>query len=223
MAYKKDIKPWLKSEGLTWEDMDRLWNECCEVNKKCEVLRRADKNWSDLPMRTIRQIPTLKEETLQKQKEAEEARIRQEEHDRKVAEEKKYFAEHFDEIILKQIDDGEEVDSRHIRELVFNNSVENIYGENRRWSRSVTTIFELCGRYFSIDWEEGLTECQDNEFYNQPVEVFRNTKVVVTLSNSWDSKTEEVVSTGDCVSQLSSWLLEQKSAVNKIEFENRVK
>ena len=71
--------------------------------------------------------------------------------------------------------------------------------------------------------EEGLTECQDNEFYNQPVEVFRNTKVVVTLSNSWDSKTEEVVSTGDCVSQLSSWLLEQKSAVNKIEFENRVK
>lgn len=29
----------------------------------------------------------------------------------------------------------------------------------------------LCGRYFSIYWEEGLTEYQPNEFYDQPEEV----------------------------------------------------
>ena len=31
MAYKKDIKPWLKENGYTWRDMDRFWEECCEV------------------------------------------------------------------------------------------------------------------------------------------------------------------------------------------------
>lgn len=33
------------------------------------------------------------------------------------------------------------------------------------------SIVCLCGRYFSIYWEEGLTEYQENEFYDQPEEV----------------------------------------------------
>lgn len=222
MAYKKDIKVWLKANNLKWEDVDKMWEECCEVNSKCAMLKKAGKNWSDLNMCVICSIPTLKEETLQKQKEAEEARIRQEEHDKKVAEEKKYFSEHFDEVMVQRIDSGEEIEPCYIRELV-SNDIERSYGGNRRWSRTVTSIIELCGRFFSIDWEEGLTECQDNEFYNQPVEVFKNTEVIVTIHNSWDSTKEGVVENGEVSSQFSDWLRNQNAVVNKIEFQNKIK
>ena len=32
MAYKKDIKPWLKENNLTWEDVDRI----CEIILSCK-------------------------------------------------------------------------------------------------------------------------------------------------------------------------------------------
>ena len=48
---------------------------------------------------------------------------------------------------------------------------DEIEGDEHRWTRDVTTIFECDGRFFSIDWNRGLTEYQENEFYNQPQEV----------------------------------------------------
>lgn len=44
-------------------------------------------------------------------------------------------------------------------------------GECRRWQMSVKSIIKLCDRYFAIDWERGLTEMQENEFFEQPYEV----------------------------------------------------
>lgn len=44
-------------------------------------------------------------------------------------------------------------------------------GENRRWSRSVLTIMDISGRYYALSWEEGLTENQPSEYWEQPYEV----------------------------------------------------
>lgn len=44
-------------------------------------------------------------------------------------------------------------------------------GENRRWTRSVLTVVNIDGTNYAIDWEEGLTESQENMFYNQPYKV----------------------------------------------------
>ena len=49
--------------------------------------------------------------------------------------------------------------------------IDFITGENNRWTRSVTTIFKYKGKLYALDWEQGLTEYQDNEFYYQPYEV----------------------------------------------------
>ena len=73
--------------------------------------------------------------------------------------------------VLRKIDNKEKLDESELSDLVFECEVETKYGQNRRWSRSAITIVELGDRYFRIEWENGLTENQPNEFYKQPTEV----------------------------------------------------
>lgn len=57
--------------------------------------------------------------------------------------------------------------------------VDTIYDDElNRWSRNAQTIIKYKNKYYSILWEEGLTEYQDNEFYEQPYEVIKKTKVI---------------------------------------------
>ena len=71
----------------------------------------------------------------------------------------------------KKIDSGENLTESELKTLVYEYEVESEYGENGRWTRSVDTISTLGGRFFKTFWYEGLTECQEDEFYDQPVEV----------------------------------------------------
>lgn len=81
---------------------------------------------------------------------------------------------------LERFDKGETFSERELESLRWEfPEVETTYGENRRWSRSAQTIFEVNGRLFALDWDEGLTENQENEFYNQPYEVEKRTKTIV--------------------------------------------
>ena len=81
---------------------------------------------------------------------------------------------------LKRFNNGEKFSESELNALRWEfNEVETIYGENRRWSRSAQTIFDVQGRLFALDWEEGLTENQENEFFNQPYEVEKRTKTIV--------------------------------------------
>ena len=84
-----------------------------------------------------------------------------------------------DQEFLERFDKGEKFSESELDSLRWEfNEVETLYGENRRWSRSAQTIFEVQGRLFALDWEEGLTENQENEFFDQPYEVEKRTKVV---------------------------------------------
>ena len=57
--------------------------------------------------------------------------------------------------------------------------IDTIYSnELNRWSRDVRTIIKYKNKYYSIIWKEGLTEYQDNEFYEQPCEVIKKTKII---------------------------------------------
>ena len=52
-------------------------------------------------------------------------------------------------------------------------------GEDGRWTRGVDTIFKLGeDEYWCISWQKGLTEEQDNEFFDDP---FRVKKIVKTV------------------------------------------
>ena len=89
--------------------------------------------------------------------------------------------------ILAKIDAGEKLEARDIRDLVFDYEIDKIELEHGsgRWTTTVETIIELCGRNFSIVWERGLTEYQENEFYAQPVEVRKNTYVKPVVVTEW--------------------------------------
>ena len=85
-----------------------------------------------------------------------------------------------DQEFIDKYDKHEEFSEREIEELVWEfPTVSTKYGENRRWSRSVDTIIKVCGRLFCIPWEEGLTEYQEHEYYEQPYEVVEQEKTIV--------------------------------------------
>lgn len=81
---------------------------------------------------------------------------------------------------LKRFEKGEKFSERELSIMPWEmNVVDTVYGENGRWTRPVQTIFEVQGRLFALDWDEGLTESQDHEFDLQPYEVEKRTKTIV--------------------------------------------
>lgn len=52
-------------------------------------------------------------------------------------------------------------------------------GEDDRWTRGMDTIFKLGeDEYWCIPWRKGLTECQEDEFWDDP---YRVKKIVKTV------------------------------------------
>lgn len=188
MAYKKDIKPWLKENNLTWEDVDSIWKDCCEVNETCKWISKSGKTWSELSMHLIKQLPTLKQETLKQQKEKEEAEKKKAEEERIAKEKEEYYWSHFEELMIQKIDKREKLSEKELRILVQEYEIESEWEENHRWTRSVCTIVKLDERYFAVNWEEGLTECQEDEFYEQPYEVEKKTYEKTITVTEWLKK-----------------------------------
>lgn len=183
MAYKKDIRAWLKEVGLTWEELDKIWEECCEINWKCKTIAQSGRNWYDLTMELIKTLPSLKETTLRQLKEKEKQEELENMEKMKAEEAEKYYWDHFEEIMIDKIDKGEALTEAELRELVFEYEYEDISdaSENSilRWTRIKITIVKLDNRFFRIIWQKALTEMQEHIFDNQPVEVEEYEKVIV--------------------------------------------
>lgn len=60
---------------------------------------------------------------------------------------------------------------KELSKLVSYFEIERQYGDNDRWTCPVSSIVKLCDKYYEVDWDEGLTECQDSYFYKLPYEV----------------------------------------------------
>lgn len=90
-----------------------------------------------------------------------------------------------DRRILEKLDRHEDLTEKELKYLVYECEIDSIEGEDGRWTRSVTTIAKLGGRTFSIDWERGLTEMQESEFYDQPVEVFKHEHEETVTVTDW--------------------------------------
>lgn len=77
----------------------------------------------------------------------------------------------FERDILNKIDEGQSLTERELKTLIWEYEVERDEYEQRRWTMGVCSIVCLNDRYFSICWEEGLTEMQEDEYEYQPEEV----------------------------------------------------
>lgn len=94
--------------------------------------------------------------------------------------------------MLNKIDSGEELSEKDLRSLVCEfNEVDRTKGENRRWVRSIQSIIKIGDRHFALDWEQGLTENQENEFWKQPYEVEKKTYEKTITVTEWVEKSKE--------------------------------
>lgn len=188
MATKKEINSFFKESGFSSADLDRFFDECCEVNYKCKKYKDMNKNWTDMPIFLIKQLPTCKQNTLNKLAEKERLDKLKEEEARRLEEEKKYYREHFNEIMVDKIDKGEPLTDTELQTLVYDGcEVQHDEGDRGRWTVAIRSIILLCNRYFEINWYKGLTEYQNDEFFDQPVEVVKHTyeKTIVVEITEW--------------------------------------
>lgn len=187
MATKKVIKEILKEMNLKESDMQKFWDELTESNWKCKSLHNSGKNWTDLNDYLIRQIPTQKQRDIEftekKTQEEESEKLRKE----KEEQQRKYYNEHFEEIIVSKIDRHENLTEDELK-IIRGYSIEDIEGEESRWTRHIESIISMCGRFFALDWERGLTEYQENGYYNQPYEVEKKTVTKTITVVEWVMK-----------------------------------
>lgn len=178
-------KAWMKEAGYTEAQLDAFWQDNIDTNPIIKNLNSHGLTWRDMNLSCVKQLPTQKERDA----EALAEKAQQEELERKAQEEKQrseqYYKDHFDELMFYKIETGEKLTEKELSELVWGYSIETSYGDNNRWTRSVTSIVQLGDKYFSIDWEEGLTEYQDNEFFAQPVEVVKKTYEKTITVTEW--------------------------------------
>ena len=91
--------------------------------------------------------------------------------------------------MLNKILNKESLSESELQRLLdFELTEERDYGENRRWTRTVYSVISLFNTTFMLEWEQGLTESQENEFYTQPYEVEPFEKEVVMVVKEWKRK-----------------------------------
>jgi len=157
MATKNEIKKLLKEINYTENQMDLFWNDLIDINSLVKAVSKAGKTWRDMNTYMIRELPT------QKKKDLESAE--------KEKQEKEYYINNFEEVMVEKIVNKEKLTGKELGSLVYDYEECRNEGDDRRWSRSIISYIKLLDRYFCVAWEQGLTECQENEFYNQPYEV----------------------------------------------------
>ena len=181
----KGLKKWIIDNGYTIEKIQKEWDSAINANVGGLVgwLHKEGYDWQYLQTHQIPSLIGLADKTIAQRKKDEDEAIRKE-----MEEEKEdYKKNHYDEYVLHKIDNGEQLTEKELEKMLWSfKEIDTSYGENRRWNRSVRTILEIGGRYFALDWDEGLTECQENEFFNQPVEVKKREYTKTIVVTEWD-------------------------------------
>lgn len=76
------------------------------------------------------------------------------------------------ELIKMKLEKGESLNESETRGLMeWYPTVYEEEGEDRRWSRTVTSVVDVDGVNYAIEWERGLTENQENSYYDNPYKV----------------------------------------------------
>ena len=81
---------------------------------------------------------------------------------------------------VNKLKSGEKLSEREIKTLVYDGiEVDEVEGSSGRWTQHIKTIIDIDGELWAIDWNRGLTECQENEFYDQPYRVVKREKQII--------------------------------------------
>lgn len=86
--------------------------------------------------------------------------------------------------IEEKLEDGDYLSEDEIEQLCWDYPcVYQEEGDSGRWTTFITTVVEVNGKNYAINWQRGLTEYQENIFDNQPYEC-EITKEEVTITKT---------------------------------------
>jgi hypothetical protein len=169
----------LKKDGVKWKWLP---------SDILQILPTMAEPYLNRPLNRISDIPLEEEIVIEDDNSNEQNDIHEEIETNADVGENEYDVEKelsWEEKIIDKINHGISLSEDEMKELVFDGySVHTDYDENRRWTRTVDDVILLKDKndnkyFYSISWEEGLTESQENEFYNQPIRVYPYEKVTI--------------------------------------------
>lgn len=95
----------------------------------------------------------------------------------------------YEQEMYERLTNGDTLSERELQSLIWEfDEVDRDEGENRRWSRSNFSVIAIGDKFFGLCWEEGLTEMQENEFFDQPYEVEKRTYEKTIMVTEWIKK-----------------------------------
>ena len=101
--------------------------------------------------------------------------------------------DNYEKEFLKKYDSGHKFTEQEIRDALWDfYQVEETEHGHHRWTEDMRTIIIVCGRYFRIWWERGLTEYQENCYHNQPVEVIPHEYEKLITVREWIEVKREI-------------------------------
>lgn len=95
------------------------------------------------------------------------------------------FADDYEKELYEKITNGIKLNKEDLCEL-REFEYDLIKGGDRRWTRSMRTVCELGDKFFMLEWEQGLTENQEDSFDNQPYEVELENYVELVNRKRWN-------------------------------------
>ena len=105
----------------------------------------------------------------------------------------KYFDEmYFMEEVEYKLKHGIDLDELYIKEIACDSVCEQVFGKSR-WYEYVTSIIEIKGEFYAIDWSCGLTECQENEYPCQPKRVKKVVKDKIYTVEAYVDENDDIV------------------------------
>ena len=86
----------------------------------------------------------------------------------------------YEEEVLKKIRNNEDFTTEEYESLFYMlKEVDEKRYDKHRWYTPVDTIFKVKDTYILLEWEEGLTEYQEDTYCFAPYEVYYKEKVIV--------------------------------------------
>ena len=93
------------------------------------------------------------------------------------------------EELQQKLINGEKLTEAELEEIAYTWSpFQIIEGEDGRWRKEISLIFEIEGRFFRLEYGKGLTEYQDDIFNKQPYEVYYTEKTETIVVRTWHKK-----------------------------------
>lgn len=186
----KEQKQWIKDNGYTEKQIDAFWEDCRSTNSVINAISNNGGTWRDMSISVLKQLPTQKQRDVEHIKKKEQEEEKEKARLAKAEAEKKYYENHFEDIVYSKIRNGELLTKDESERLVCGNSLAEIVEENKdpdtnRWTQNVETIIKLRDKYFAFRWQFGLTEYQENLYDLKPVEVFPNTYEKTITVTEW--------------------------------------